>query len=56
MIAITNKIWIKLPAAYANVPIAHPMIRMTAMIYNNDLMVLFLMVNDTTAGQYAYHH
>ena len=30
--AITNKICIKPPAAYANVPIAHPMIRSTAKI------------------------
>jgi hypothetical protein len=45
MIAITNRIWIKLPAAYAKVPIAQPITRMTAMIYNSDLMMLMFYVN-----------
>jgi len=46
MIAITNKMWINPPAAYANVPIAHPIIRITAIMYKIDLMVFFLMVDN----------
>jgi hypothetical protein len=37
--AITNKMWIRLPAAVKNTPIAQPMIRITAMIYNNEFMI-----------------
>ena len=37
---------IKPPAAYTKVPNAHPMMRITAIIYNNDLMINYLMVND----------
>jgi hypothetical protein len=38
--AITNSTCINPVAEYAKVPIAHPMIRITAMIYNSDLMIL----------------
>jgi hypothetical protein len=33
VMAMTNRLWMKLPAAYAKVPIAHPVMRITAMMY-----------------------
>ena len=39
IIAITNNACIKPVAEYINTPNAHPIIRITAMIYNNDLIV-----------------
>jgi len=38
MTAITSKIWIKPPTVVKKKPIAHPITRMTAMIYNNEFM------------------
>jgi hypothetical protein len=37
--AITSNTWISPVAEYINTPNAHPMIRITATIYNNELMV-----------------
>jgi hypothetical protein len=37
--AITNSTCIRLPAAVKNTPIAQPIMRMTAMIYNNEFIV-----------------
>jgi hypothetical protein len=37
--AITNSTCIRLPAAVKNTPIAQPMMRITAIIYNNEFMV-----------------
>jgi hypothetical protein len=39
MIAITNSTCISPAAEYTNTPIAHPIIRTTATIYNNEFMV-----------------
>lgn len=39
--AITNNTWIKPVAEYINTPRAHPMIRITATIYNNEFMADF---------------
>jgi hypothetical protein len=39
MTAITNNTWIMPVAEYMNTPNAHPMIKITAMIYNNEFMV-----------------
>lgn len=38
--ASTSNAWITPPAEYAKNPIAHPITRITAMIYNIDLIVL----------------
>ena len=38
MIAITSSTWIMPVAEYINTPKAHPMIRITAMIYNSEFM------------------
>jgi hypothetical protein len=40
IIAITSSAWIKPVAVYANTPIAQPIIRITAIIYNRDLIVI----------------
>jgi len=45
IIAITNKACIKPVAEYINTPSAHPIIRITAMIYSNDLIVNVLLIN-----------
>jgi hypothetical protein len=39
MIAITKSTWINPPTEYINTPNAHPIIRITATIYNNEFMV-----------------
>jgi hypothetical protein len=39
MIAITSNTWIRPVAEYINTPNAQPIIRITAMIYNNEFMV-----------------
>jgi hypothetical protein len=40
IIAITSKMWIRLPTDVRNTPIAHPIIRMTAMIYKSEFIIL----------------
>ena len=37
--AITNNTCIRLPAAIKNTPIAQPIIRITAIMYNNEFMI-----------------
>ena len=39
IIANTSRIWIRLPACQAKEPNNHPITRIMAIIYNNDLMV-----------------
>jgi hypothetical protein len=39
MMAITNNTCISPPTEYINTPNAHPMMRITATIYNNEFMV-----------------
>jgi len=39
IIAMTSNIWIKPPAEAIKKPNAHPMSRMTAMIYNSEFMM-----------------
>jgi hypothetical protein len=39
IIAITNKMLIKPPTVVKKKPIAHPITRMTAMMYNNEFMI-----------------
>jgi len=38
--AITNNTWIKLPTAVKKNPIAQPIISITAMMYNNEFMIV----------------
>jgi hypothetical protein len=46
IMAITSNTWINPVAEYKNTPNAHPIIRITATIYNNDLMVdAFKLIN-----------
>ena len=40
IIAITNNMCIMLPTEYTNTPNAHPISNITAMIYNNEFMVM----------------
>ena len=40
IMAITNNTWIRPVAEYKNTPSAHPIIRITATIYNKPLMML----------------
>ena len=44
IIAITNNACIKPVAEYMNTPNAQPMMRITAMIYNSDLIVDYVLV------------
>jgi hypothetical protein len=44
IMAITNNTCIRPPAEYINTPNAQPMMRITAMIYNSDLMVDYVLV------------
>jgi hypothetical protein len=37
--AMTSSIWIKPPTVVKKKPIAHPITRMTAMMYNNEFMI-----------------
>jgi len=39
MTAITSKIWIKPPAEARKKPKAHPIMRITAIIYNSEFMI-----------------
>jgi hypothetical protein len=39
IIAITNNIWIRLPAAVKNTPIAQPITSIMAIVYNSEFMV-----------------
>jgi hypothetical protein len=45
IMAITSKMWIRLPTDVKNTPIAHPIIRMTAIIYRSEFMIIVL-IND----------
>jgi hypothetical protein len=40
IIAITSNTWMIPPAEYMKKPKAHPIIRITAIIYNNEFMVM----------------
>lgn len=47
IIAITNNTCIMLPTEYTNTPNAQPISKITAMIYNNEFMVMFFnLIND----------
>jgi hypothetical protein len=46
MIAITNNTCISPAAEYTNTPNAHPMMSITAMIYNSEFMVDNVLVNN----------
>jgi len=40
IIAMTNNTWIIPPTEYINTPNAHPMMSITAIIYNSEFMML----------------